>query len=150
MSLTRFLPLWHPPKRLKVGPVTAVLHASHGNCIGPHAPYEWHVLGGPHSSRAYTIGELGAARNWLEAAAEIRAPIPIKYLNKIQAYAFAEDARSFDEIDMLPGRPREYFKRPGQGKSTGVGLKTGAVRFEWARDCNKGSGTWYMFFGDRF
>lgn len=124
-----------------------VLHGAHGNCIGPHPAYDWHVLGGPHSSRAYSIGELGPARSWLEAAAELRVPVP---LLRTHAYAFAEKAQALDSKGDLPGRPREFYNNPGAGATAGVGMRLGALRLEVARDCNKGATTWFINFGERF
>jgi hypothetical protein len=147
LSLTRFFRIYSPPEDLKLPPVSLVLHAEHGNCVGPHASYDFHVLGGPASSRAYSIGELGAARSYLETAAEVRVPVPFL---KTQAYAYVENARDLGSIADLPGRPREYFSRLGQGTSLGVGVKLGVMRAEIARDCNKDAATWFMFFGERF
>ena len=105
------------------------------------------MLGGPTSSRAFSIGELGPARCYIETAAELRLPLPV--LNT-QAYAYAENARDLGSVADLKGRPREYLGRIGHGTSLGVGVKLGIMRAEVARDCNKRSSTWFIFFGERF
>jgi outer membrane protein assembly factor BamA len=150
LSTARFLPLWQPPpvgkNKAPYSPVALVLHAQHGSCIGPHPSYEWRTLGGPFSSRAYSIGELGAARTWLEALAELRVPVPF---TRAHAFAFVENARDLGEARDLPGKPREYYNKAGSGTSMGGGLKLSAMRFEWALDCNRGKGTWLLNFGER-
>jgi outer membrane protein assembly factor BamA len=147
LCCTRFLSLWAPPSKFRCPPLTLVVHGAHGNCIGPHASYDYYVLGGPHSSRAYSIGELGPARSWLETALELRVPVPVL---RTHAFVFAENARALSASDDLAGRPREFYGRPGHGTSTGVGLRLGALRVELARDCNKGSTTCFINFGERF
>jgi hypothetical protein len=74
-------------------------------------------------------------------------PLPVL---RTHAYVFAENARALSGSDDLVGRPREFYGRPGQGTSTGAGLRLGALRVEIARDCNKGSTTWFINFGERF
>lgn len=147
VSLTRFLKLNTPSSSSVLAPFVLALHAKHGNCIGPIASYDYHVLGGPHSCRGYSLGELGPARSFLETCAEIRAPVPFL---RTQAFLFAESARDLGSAADLAGRPREVYNRPGQGSALGAGIKLGIMRLEWARDCNVGKGTWFVNFGERF
>jgi outer membrane protein assembly factor BamA len=127
--------------------VILVLHGKHGNCIGPIGSYDYHVLGGPHSCRGYSLGELGPARSYLETCAELRVPVP---LLRTQAYAFAENARDLGSPWDLAGAPREVYNRVGRGSSLGLGIKLGIMRLELARDCNAGKATWFVNFGERF
>jgi len=99
------------------------------------------------SVRGYNVGELGAARFIVELAAEVRAPIP---LLKQQGYAFVEHGTDLGSSKALRGNPTQYFRRVGKGSSYGVGIKLGAVRAEWAVDCNQGKGALYARFGERF
>ena len=61
LSLTRFLKLNTPKSTSTLPPATLVLHGKTGNCIGPIASYDYSVLGGPHSSRAYSLGAHSAS-----------------------------------------------------------------------------------------
>ena len=148
--MSRFIKLWQPPVS-KLGkhlpPLTAVLHAQHGNCVGPLPAYECHTLGGPLSSRAYPIGDLGAARCWLETLGELRAPVPL--LRGTYAYAFTEMAKDLGSTSDILGKPREFFQHPGRGVSQGAGVKLGPVRLEWVKDCNVKNSTWLVAFGER-
>lgn len=146
-SLTRFIKLNTPKSTSTLPPATLVLHGKHGNCIGPVASYDYHVLGGPHSCRAYYLGELGAARSFVEGAAELRLPVPIL---KKQVYAYAEHVQDLGKAIDLVGKPREFYNRAGSGSSLGAGVKLGALRAEVSRDGNKGTSTWFVHFGERF
>lgn len=67
------------------------------------------------------------------------------------AYGFLEYASDLGSGRELNGNPTEFYRKPGRGMSYGVGVKTlGACRFEYARDCNAGSGTFLVNFGERF
>jgi outer membrane protein assembly factor BamA len=145
--MTRFLKLTTPSSSSNLAPLTLVLHAKHGNCIGPLGSYDYHVLGGPHSCRGYSLGELGPARSYLETCAELRLPVP---LLRTQASVFAENARDLGSPYDLLGAPREVYKRAGRGSALGVGIKLGIMRLELARDCNAGKSTWFVNFGERF
>lgn len=147
MAVTRFLKLTSPSSSSMLAPLILVLHGKHGNCIGPIASYDYHVLGGPHSCRGYSLGELGPARSYLETCAEIRLPVP---LLRTQAFAFAENVRDLGSAFELLGAPREVYQRTGRGSSVGVGVKLGIMRLELARDCNAGKTTWFVNFGERF
>lgn len=77
-SVTKFMQLPFTPKLSmddvwvkRKAPNTLVLHARAGNCIGDMASYDYFTLGGPYSVRGYTYGELGAARRFVETAAEV-------------------------------------------------------------------------------
>eukprot|EP00983_Pelagomonas_calceolata_P000162 5549-Pelagomonas_calceolata.AAC.3 len=49
------------------------------------------------------------------------------------------------------GNPTEYYRKPGRGLSYGAGIKLlGACRFEYARDCNAGTGAMFVNWGERF
>jgi outer membrane protein assembly factor BamA len=133
-------------------PNTLVLHARAGNCIGDMASYDYFALGGPYSVRGYSHGELGACRRFVETAAEVR--LPLKNVRKGlpgTAYAFAEYGTDLGSGSSLEGSPTEFYRKAGHGASVGVGLKAlGACRFEYARDCNAGTGTVFVQWGERF
>lgn len=131
-------------------PNTLVLHARAGNCIGDMASYDYFTLGGPYSVRGYSQGELGACRRFVEAAVEARAPLK-NYGLPGMAYAFLEYGSDLGSSQTLSGNPTEYYRKAGRGMSYGVGLKAlGACRLEYARDCNAGTGAFFVNWGERF
>lgn len=133
-------------------PNTLVLHGRVGNCIGDMASYDYFTLGGPYSVRGYSHGELGACRRFVEAAAEVR--VPLKNVSEGlpgTVYAFAEMGSDLGSSRSLAGSPTEFYRKAGHGMSYGVGLKAlGACRFEYARDCNAGTGAVFVQWGERF
>ena len=64
LSSTTYLPCGTPGQ--SGPPAVLVLHARAGACLGVLPPHEAHPLGGPHSIRGYTVGEVAAARHYLE------------------------------------------------------------------------------------
>eukprot|EP00879_Flechtneria_rotunda_P020809 GHRR01021905.1.p1 GENE.GHRR01021905.1~~GHRR01021905.1.p1 ORF type:complete len:542 (+),score=170.62 GHRR01021905.1:548-2173(+) len=133
-------------------PNTLVLHTRAGNCIGDMASYDYFTLGGPYSVRGYNHGELGACRRFVEAAAEVRAPLK-NLSDKMPGtvYAFVEMGSDLGSSRSLAGSPTEFYRKAGHGTSYGVGLKAlGACRFEYARDCNAGTGAVFVQWGERF
>lgn len=67
------------------------------------------------------------------------------------AYAFVDYATDLGSGRELAGNPTEYYRKPGRGMSYGAGVKAlGACRLEYARDCNAGTGTFLVNFGERF
>ena len=148
-SVTRFIPLRSvPPRRgSDAAPPVLVLHARYGGVIGDLASYDAFTLGGPHSCRGYSVGELGAARRVLETAAELRVELP-KLRN--QAYAFYERCSDLGSSKEVPGNPSAYYRRAGAGACVGAGVRLGSVRAEWAKDLNAGTGALFVRFGERF
>jgi outer membrane protein assembly factor BamA len=124
-----------------------VLHGRFGNCIGNLASYDAFTLGGPHSCRGFSVGELGVARRFVEAAAELRWPVP--KLNT-HAFVFYEHCNDLGSSKDVPGNPTAYYRRAGAGSCSGAGLKLGSVRAEWVRDHNQGTGNLFVRFGERF
>lgn len=148
LSLTRFIQLTSPAVgETRLPPTILVLHAKHGNCIGPLAAYNVHVLGGPHSCRGFSLAELGPARCYLESAIELRVPVPIA---NTHAYAFVDHARDLGAADEVVGNPREAYGKLGRGTGAGVGVRLGALRLELVRDGNTGRANGYVQFGERF
>eukprot|EP00252_Welwitschia_mirabilis_P014976 TRINITY_DN33063_c0_g1_i1.p1 TRINITY_DN33063_c0_g1~~TRINITY_DN33063_c0_g1_i1.p1 ORF type:complete len:799 (+),score=141.39 TRINITY_DN33063_c0_g1_i1:214-2610(+) len=146
LALTRFIQL----KRVYEGagyasPPVLVLHGHYGGCIGDLPSYDAFTLGGPYSVRGYNMGELGACRNILEVAGELRVP-----LRGSQAYVFAEYGTDLGSSKLVKGNPTEFFRRAGHGSSYGVGLKLGLMRAEYAIDGNAGIGSILVRFGERF
>lgn len=133
-------------------PNTLVLHGRAGNCIGDMGAYDYFTLGGPYSVRGYSPGELGACRRFVEAAAEVRLPMK-NWSDKLPGtlYGFAEFGTDLGSSRSLPGAPTEFYRKAGHGLSYGVGVKAlGACRFEYARDCNAGTGAMFVQWGERF
>ena len=144
---TRFIQLRQESQKTSRPPPVAVVHAKGGHVLGNLAAYDAFTLGGPHSCRGYNVGELGAARSFLEYAAELRVPVP--YLNT-HAFAFWERCTDLGSSATVPGNPTEYYRRAGSGSSMGVGVKLGPVRAEYATDGNQANGTTFVRFGERF
>lgn len=144
MSMTRFIQL----KKAQNGggpPPVMVFHGRYGGCVGDLPSYDAFTLGGPYSVRGYNMGELGACRNILELAAELRLPV-----RKTHAYAFAEYGTDLGSSKDVKGNPTEFFRRAGHGASYGAGVKLGLVRAEYAVDHNAGTGSVLVRFGERF
>ena len=81
----------------------------------------------------------------LQLATELRVPIW-----NTQTYGFLEYGTDLGSSKDLRGNPTEFFRRAGSGMSYGVGVKLGLMRAEYARDCNTGSGSLFVRFGERF
>nr|KYP58515.1 hypothetical protein KK1_013926 [Cajanus cajan] len=146
LTLTRFLQLMPVEEGAgKPPPPVLVLHGHYGGCVGDLPSYDAFTLGGPYSVRGYNMGELGAARNILELAAELRIPVKGTHV-----YAFAEHGNDLGSSKGVKGNPTEVYRRMGQGSSYGVGLKLGLVRAEYAVDHNSGTGALFFRFGERF
>ncbi|MQM15804.1 hypothetical protein Taro_048752 [Colocasia esculenta] len=146
LTITRFLQL----KQVEEGagkppPPVLVLHSHYGGCVGDLPSYDAFTLGGPYSVRGYNMGELGACRNLLELAAELRIPV-----KNTHVYLFAEHGNDLGSSKDVKGNPTEFFRRMGHGSSYGVGVKLGLVRAEYAVDHNAGTGAVFFRFGERF
>ncbi|KAI0518671.1 hypothetical protein KFK09_006107 [Dendrobium nobile] len=146
LTITRFIQL----KQVEEGagkppPPVLVLHGHYGGCVGDLPSYDAFTLGGPYSVRGYNMGELGASRNILELAAELRIPV-----RNTHVYTFVEHGNDLGSSKDLKGNPTEFFRRVGYGSSYGVGAKLGLVRMEYAVDHNSGTGAVFFRFGERF
>lgn len=146
LTVTKFIQL-QPEDKLdpEKPPLVGVVHGRYGGCVGDLASYDAFTLGGPYSVRGYNMGELGAARNFLELALELRVPV-----KKTHTYGFLEYGTDLGSSKDVRGNPTEFFRRAGKGASYGVGVKLGSIRAEYARDCNAGSGALFVRFGERF
>ncbi|CAM0874462.1 unnamed protein product [Alopecurus aequalis] len=132
----------------KPPPAVLVAHGRYAGCVGDLPSYDAFALGGPHSVRGYGMGELGASRNLLEVATEVRLPVPM--MKNTQVYAFAEHGTDLGSSKDVKGNPTEFFRRAGHGSSYGVGIKLGSLRAEYAVDHNAGTGALFFRYGDRF
>ncbi|KAF6150299.1 hypothetical protein GIB67_033998 [Kingdonia uniflora] len=146
LTMTRFIQL----KKVEEGagkppPPVLVLHSHYGGCVGDLPSYDAFTLGGPYSVRGYNMGELGACRNILELAAELRIPV-----KNTHVYAFAEHGNDLRSSKDVKGNPTEFYRRLGHGSSYGMGIKLGLVRAEYAVDHNAGTGAVFLRFGERF
>eukprot|EP00241_Pyramimonas_parkeae_P003179 CAMPEP_0114230722 /NCGR_PEP_ID=MMETSP0058-20121206/3629_1 /TAXON_ID=36894 /ORGANISM="Pyramimonas parkeae, CCMP726" /LENGTH=721 /DNA_ID=CAMNT_0001341957 /DNA_START=247 /DNA_END=2412 /DNA_ORIENTATION=- len=146
-SMTRFIMLKKPGRLSEMPPPVLVLHAAGGNIVGDLASYDAFTLGGPYSNRGYSVGEIAACRRFLEGAVELRIPVPKLNTHTYGFYEVSDDLNSSKEV---PGNPTEFYRRMGVGHSWGAGMKLGAVRGEYARDCNTGKGNIFVRFGERF
>jgi|TARA_Y100001954_G_scaffold238182_1_gene304611 IAP75 family protein translocase len=147
VELTRFMQVLPESQKSNLPPPVVVLHARIGHILGNCAAYDAFALGGPHSCRGYTVGELGAARSLLETAVEVRLPVPVL---KTHSFLFWEQCSDLASSSTLSGNPTEFYRRAGQGSTFGVGLKLGPVRAEWCADSNSGKGSTFIRFGERF
>ncbi|CAA7406347.1 unnamed protein product [Spirodela intermedia] len=146
LTLTRFLQLKEVAEGAgKPPPPVLVLHGHYGGCVGDLPSYDAFTLGGPYSVRGYNMGELGACRNLLELAAELRIPV-----RNTHFYVFAEHGNDLGSSKDVKGNPTEFFRRVGHGSSYGLGVKLGLVRAEYAVDHNAGTGAVFFRFGERF
>ncbi|CAN6556654.1 unnamed protein product [Malus baccata var. baccata] len=146
LTLTRFFQLKEVEEGAgKPPPPVLVLHGHYGGCIGDLPSYDTFTLGGPYSVRGYNMGEIGAARNILELAAELRIPVKGTHV-----YAFAEHGNDLGTSKEVKGNPTEVYRRLGHGSAYGVGVKLGLVRAEYAVDHNSGTGALFFRFGERF
>ncbi|CAL4994175.1 unnamed protein product [Urochloa decumbens] len=150
LSLTKFIQLNKQKKGPgKPPPAVLALHGRYAGCVGDLPSYDAFALGGPHSVRGYSMGELGAARNLLEVATELRIPVAVMG-KQVQVYAFAEHGNDLGSSKDVQGNPTEFFQRAGCGSSYGVGIKFGALRAEYTMDRNTGTGSFSLGFGERF
>lgn len=144
-SFTRFIQL-KKPVRYK-SPVSLVLHGKAGGCIGDLASYDAFCLGGPFSVRGLNIGEIGTARHFAEMGIELRMPTP--YFNQ-QWFVFLEQATDLQSSKSVAGNPTAYFRKPGSGATSGVGIRVGPIRGEWIRDMNIGRSHLMFCIGERY
>jgi len=147
IELTRFIQILAENKKSNSPPPVLIAHARSGHIIGNCAAYDAFAIGGPHSCRGYTVGELGVARTFVETALELRVPIP---LLKTHAFCFWEGCSDLGSGGTISGNPTEYYRRAGKGTTYGTGLKLGPVRAEWCFDGNSGKGFSFVRFGERF
>ncbi|KAM7522565.1 hypothetical protein LguiA_012467 [Lonicera macranthoides] len=146
LTLTKFIQLKQVEEgACKPPPPVLVLHGRYGGCVGDLPSYDAFTLGGPYSVRGYNMGEIGAARNILEVAAELRVPV-----KNTHVYAFVEHGNDLGSSKDVKGNSTEVYGRIGQGSSYGVGVKLGSVRAEYAVDHNSGTGAVFFRFGERF
>jgi IAP75 family protein translocase len=146
LTLTRFIPLKQVEEAAgKPPPPVLVLHGHYGGCVGDLPSYDAFTLGGPYSVRGYNMGEIGAARNILELAAELRIPV-----RNTHVYVFAEHGNDLGSSKDVKGNPTAVYRRMGHGSSYGAGVKLGLVRAEYAVDHNNGTGAIFFRFGERF
>ncbi|XP_062171966.1 protein TOC75-3, chloroplastic [Alnus glutinosa] len=146
LTLTRFFQLKEVEEGAgKPPPPVLVFHGHYGGCVGDLPSYDAFTLGGPYSVRGYNMGEIGAARNIVELAAELRIPVKGTHV-----YAFAEHGNDLGSSKDVKGNPTEVYRRLGHGSSYGAGVKLGLVRAEYAVDHNSGTGAFFFRFGERF
>eukprot|EP01018_Ginkgo_biloba_P038195 Gb_37992 [translate_table: standard] len=146
ITMTRFIQIKPVEEGAeKPPPPVMVLHGRYGGCVGDLPSYDAFTLGGPYSVRGYNMGELGACRNILELAAELRLPV-----KGTHTYAFVEHGTDLGSSKDLKGNPTEFFRRAGHGTSYGLGVKLGLIRAEYAVDHNAGTGSVLVRFGERF
>ncbi|GAB2234034.1 hypothetical protein Droror1_Dr00003270 [Drosera rotundifolia] len=145
LTVTKFIQLSEVDENAGKPPPVLVLHGHYGGCIGDLPSYDAFVLGGPYSVRGYNMGELGAARNILEVAAELRVPV-----RNTHVYGFVEHGTDLGSSKEVKGNPTEVYRRLGHGSSYGVGVKLGLVRAEYVVDHNSGTGAVFFRFGERF
>ncbi|KAK4376045.1 hypothetical protein RND71_006722 [Anisodus tanguticus] len=146
LTMTRFVQLKQVEEGAgKAPPPVLILHGHYGGCVGDLPSYDAFTLGGPYSVRGYNMGEIGAARNIVELAVELRIPV-----RNTHVYAFVEHGSDLGTSKDVKGNPTEVYRRMGHGSSYGAGVKLGLVRAEYAVDHNSGTGAIFFRFGERF
>ena len=148
LSATRFISVPFGPfktENKQKGQPQLIVSAKYANCIGDLPTYEAFPLGGPHSVRAYGVGELGICRSLLEYAAEVRIPVKNRFL-----YAFYEHGTDLGSSKNVKGNPTECYRKAGSGTTYGAGLKAGILRFEQCFDTRMNKFFSLIRFGERF
>ena len=145
LSSTRFIPIGKRPESTSEPQASLILSTKYGNSFGDLPTYEAFALGGPHSVRAYGMGELAICRSFLVCAAEARVPVAGRYV-----YGFYEQGTDLGSSKLVRGNPTECYRKPGSGSTYGAGVKLGIVKMEYARDCNANKGHLFFRFGERF
>lgn len=141
LTITKFLQLLQVEEGDgKPAPPVLFLHGRYAGCVGDLPSYDAFPLGGLYSVRDYNIGELGAARNVLEVAAELRVPIKKAYV-----FAFAEHGNDLGSSKDVKGNPR-FYRRKGHGSSYGFGIKLGPLQAEYCPN----TGAFNFRYGERF
>ena len=95
--------------------------------------------------RGYQVGEVAAARAFLEGALELRLPWKGR-----RFYTFAEGASDLGTSKLVLGNPTGYFDKPGSATSFGAGVKLGAARLEVASEGLSALKVFNVRFGERF
>lgn len=135
---------WPPPVWRLVRCAHRRLHLAAPPCCSTD------VVTNPHSAQPFLLCYRPARRRFIEAAAEARLPLK-NYKLPGTLYGFVEGGTDLGSSASVPGNPTEYYRKAGSGMSYGVGLKAfGACRFEYARDCNAGTGAVFVHWGERF
>ncbi|TKY67376.1 TOC75 protein [Spatholobus suberectus] len=119
----------------KPPPPVLVLHGHCGGYIGDLPSYDAFTLANPYTVKGYRMGEIGAARNILELAAELRVPVKAQYV-----YAFAKHGNDLGSSKNVTGNPTQVYGRICHGSSYGVGVKLGLLKAEYAIDHYSGTG----------
>nr|KYP45309.1 hypothetical protein KK1_033184 [Cajanus cajan] len=146
LTMTQFIQLRSTEEGAgKPPPPVLVLHGHYGGCVGDLPSYDAFTLGGPYSVRGFRMGEIGAARNILELAAELWIPIKGQYV-----YVFAEHGNDLGSSKGVQGNRTQVYRPMGHGSSYGVGIKLGIVRAEYAVNLNSGTDAAFLHFGERF
>ncbi|KAI4997297.1 hypothetical protein ZWY2020_052639 [Hordeum vulgare] len=112
LTVTKFVNLNKQEKGAgKPPPAVLVTHGRYAGCVGDLPSYDAFALGGPHSVRGYGMGELGACRNLLEVATEVRIPLPV--MKNTHVYAFPEHGTDLGSSKDVKGNPTEFFRSVG-------------------------------------
>ena len=144
-SFTRFRKLFKAGKT-KAPPASLIANASYASTWGDLPAYECRSIGGPASARGYSVAEIATSRQALELSAELRLPVPG---TRILATTFVDHGTDLGSSKFVKGNPSQFFNRPGDGTSFGAGVKVGAVRVEYVRDCNNHTGGIFTAFGEK-
>lgn len=127
-------------------PATMALSVRMGNALGKLGAYDYYVLGGHSNYRGYGLGEIGFSRRFAQASAEISCALPRSRVAVFSFYDYIDSIRSSYEL-FRQSHILNYSQ--GAGLSWGMGTKLFAFHFEYSRNCNKGTGSWYVRYCDR-
>lgn len=145
LSFTRFKKLFDSSTP-KAPPASLITNISYANTFGDLPAYECRSIGGPASVRGYSVAEIATSRQALELSAEMRFPVPS---TKVLLTSFVDYGTDLNSSKFVKGNPSQFFNRPGDGTSYGVGVKVGPVRLDYVRDCNSHTGGIFTAFGEK-
>mmetsp|Transcript_20447 Transcript_20447/g.32934 ORF Transcript_20447/g.32934 Transcript_20447/m.32934 type:complete len:819 (-) Transcript_20447:188-2644(-) len=127
--------------------ITLILHNKFGYNIGQLPFYEAFILGGSKSTRGYSDGEIGMAKNMLQMSIEIRLSIN-SYVDKL--FNFFDYSSDLDSSKNLIYNPGDYKLFSGQGSSFGIGFFIGSGRIEYGINTLKNTPFLNLEYGEKY
>jgi outer membrane protein insertion porin family len=141
--------------------ITLALNAQGGHSmLGDIPEFNMFRMGGAYSVRGFQEGGLGTGSGYLLGSAELRAKVPmigkmknLPVLNSLTAVGFLDAGSLMGESSL-----NSVFSRPGNGISTGLGIRmnmpgVGPIRIDYAIPLNGNSDYtrhWNFGIGDKF
>jgi outer membrane protein insertion porin family len=130
-------------------PQALAFNVQAGTIFGSLPPYEAFSLGGVNSVRGYREGDLGSARNFLQATVEYRFPV----FSVISGALFLDAATDLGSSSSVVGNPGGVRGKPGSGFGYGAGVRIqsplGPIRLDYGLN-DRGESRIQFGFGERF